>query len=253
MLLVDNDTLSDDDIENILSIHGLAIPSSKYIKTLRKKTLEYDLTQDQVDGAVQLLHHQERDFIDALCVLYKATASKVLIELSEYDIVVDKEVLDAYITLFWNPTAIGSRPKWNVFLKRVDDYDLGTTTYKNLLSLAKMGDEELLFWKMKRPKPRRDRQEILEETAYDAAMRLKESQCMPLSVDTAKTISALGQVLISSYKLLSDLENQTKYSDVLDTLRKGLIKIDNDLPENKVSRQDIINDIVEDTGTIAEE
>jgi hypothetical protein len=238
-----------EEIEQTLDSYGLVRPiSTVTTRIIEDKNLVVPYKEEVINEAMELLQNDDRDFIDVHCVLYRGDPLKVQTELQGYDLILDYETLNVYMHLFWHPTAVESRSLWNKFLKLVgSDIPSGYTSFKHVLFLARMGDQELLFWKLKRPKTNVNKKQLLEETGYDSAMRLKETMYDDTSFENSRTAVNYSMVMTNSYRLISEMERDTQYEDVQKLLKEGIIALEQPTSQ-KILRSTIIKDIAESSG-----
>lgn len=229
-----------EELELFLENNGLAIPSLGYLDNILNTNKEYIelLTSLPVkDKAIEILQHKDREFIDVICVLYRDRPEKIVKELESYDIMLEKEVIETYQQLFWNAHAISSRSKWKTFLNGLSDEggagEYESISYKNLLKLAKLNDQELLFWKLQRPKTFKNKKDILEDAVVLYWTKLQETKYLPNNESSSKMMANYGNLLVNSIKQISELDAQTQYEDVKKMLEEGFVEIKSEKVEHK--------------------
>ena len=88
---------SQKEIEDHLDDLDLAIPTTSFFNSLGESTLPLELNRlTNIDPIIDILHHNEREFIDVLCVLYCNNFKRLLRELEEYDININRSLIYLY-------------------------------------------------------------------------------------------------------------------------------------------------------------
>lgn len=222
-------------VEKCLSDNDLVLPTEKQLSEIqsysyREPAVNQYLKDDEPPkpkklnknayAALELLSHPDREILDALCVLYAGNYSKISKELLDYDIELTKGVVEEYSNYFWNKDAVLSRANWRRFLKLVDD---GDKEYKNILKLAKLGDQELLFWKLGRPKKFNLTKTEIENAMQLAYMKAMETKYMP---GDAEKVARVGAAWLSQFVALAskyqDVVEQSQFPEFMKMLEEGV-------------------------------
>lgn len=217
------------ELTEILVQNDLARPTDTFIDNLRAKTdsIQFNLTPEHLAGILQILNHSEREFVDVLCILYKRNLDKIVKELITYDIDIPTDHITMYKDLLWHYSAIESRTKWKRYLQYLPDEKgadrIGITGYKNLVRLARIGDDDLLFFKLRKRRKNKNRKEMLENALENAQMRLHETAYMDNTLDTSKIAANWGTLVVNITKQIQDLDSQ--YDDIHEALKEGLAKL----------------------------
>lgn len=216
-------------IDDRLRYYGLVSPKSDYLKYIQENNPSTLFTDEQVKEAEALLEHPERELLDVLCVLYRGDCRKVYDDSVGYSLGLTEAQVKTYIFLFWHPLVLNNRVKWQEFMRGLNEESyrdlVSRASYKSLLRLARMGEQEILFWKLGRPKKFKQKRDILEDSVQDLYMRMKETNLMENTESTSRIVSNYGTVLASFVRELTNLESQVVYDDVLKLLQEGVFKI----------------------------
>lgn len=178
------------------------------------------------DEVLNLLRHPDRELIDVVCILNRRDPSKIKSELEQNDIYVSLNVIKMYVTLFWQPSAIDSRHRWRIFLRGlVDESEHENTGYesnKNLYKLARIGDEDLVFWKLQRPKNTRNKKQDLEQVREMLTFKILETKYMSNNINNSKLIANLSSQLVDITKQLHDMETESDFENIVEYLKNNV-------------------------------
>jgi len=253
-------------ISEHLEEFGLADPSTSYLRNLESainpspstsmedRELNEDLSKTVDDQTISilktikkkvpkesfdLLDHPDREFLDVLCILYRRDLEKIKSELESQEIFLSLKVLEGYVTLFWQPLAIDSRHKWKKFLKSVDeDSDDGEESPRNLYKLARWGEEDLVFWKLQKPRKTRDKKKDLEYVRELITMKILETKRMKNDSNNAKLIYHLSSQLVDITKQLHEMETESDFENIVEYFKNN-IELENEEEEAPKSLEEV--------------
>lgn len=226
------------EVEGQLQDYDLAIPIESYMEELKeqtKKKPEHEIKKliesDFFIAAEELLDCNHRELLDAMCVLHVETKEKAFNELVELGIFIPQEVFYAYKRIFWNTMAVNSRTRWKEFIRCLPedtsgDKQAGTGGYKDILRLARMGKNDLLFWRLQIPNKKKSARELLESARELSFMRLMETQFMPNEESVSRIAANYGNLIGNLSRQLLELEASAGYQEVAEMLTKGLVEIE---------------------------
>ena len=248
-----------DEVEDILDDHGLAVPTTKFLSNLgdeyrvvpTENLSKFEEGEDEPPSpkiiskieheAIELLDHDERELIDALCIIYVKTPKNIQKTLKNFGVELALKTVKKYQELFWHPSAVCSRRKWRQYLAGLDDKDT-----KRLLMMAKKDDRELLFWILGKNTGNINKKEMLERAVELASMKLLETRYMSNDFNGSKIAINWGNQLVIYMRELAELETQDQYNQFMEILQDG-VALQTDTKEHPAFSEIIPEEEMEDT------